>query len=71
MRFGRLGHRELLCVGGALLGLDENAEVHSAQRRTAQKKSTRSVLMNMPCPVESLVNVVPVLSATIVQPTAP
>ena len=71
---GDLGDRELVGVGGTLLGFTEYAEVHVAslgQRRVrAQKNSTRSVLTNMPRPVPSLVNRVPSLPASMVHPTA-
>ena len=65
------GDRQLVGVGGALLGFDEDPEIHERQRRRlGQKTSTPEVLTNMPWPVPSLVNRVPSLSAAIVQPSA-
>jgi hypothetical protein len=68
--FGHPGDRELVVVGGALLRFDEDAEVHPVSLWVAQKKSTLSVLTNMPWPVTALVKRVPLLSASMVQPTA-
>ena len=40
--FGLLGHRELVGVGGALLGFDEDTEVHAAQLRTDGRDRRRA-----------------------------
>ena len=47
-RLGRPGDRKLVVVGGALLRFDEDAEIHALSLWAAQKKSTLSVLTNIP-----------------------
>ena len=68
--FSGFGDRELVVVGGTLLRFTEDAEIHAVSLGHPQKNSTRSVLTNIPWPVSSLVNRVPPVPASMVQPTA-